>query len=359
MRNRRSHPKKVRGWTKCMLCGRPLPQDPGDYCVGKTGRGVCYSCLQVAFRMQGMLKTEEEEVFCELSIVTPREIIARLDRAIIGQQEAKRAVAVALWKQQLRARRKDAPPNAGLLLYGPTGCGKTALVREAVKAAGLPFLCFDATTLTEAGYRGRDARELVEDLIDRYGEEAAAAGVIYLDEVDKLAARGGETRAQYQRGTHTSLLKLIEGSEVLNLDTSNILFLFGGAFPELTRQKKPPRRIGFGWASEERAEKELRPEDFVAYGMEPELMGRIGRCVPLHPLTESDLRRILLESELSVYRQYQAFFHKRGQEFELDAQTVDELIRKTLARGMGARGLNALVEEWMEPKLLEIAEVTT
>ena len=282
-------------------------------------------------------------------------MVRELDRFIIGQDRAKRAVAVAMWKQQIRAQGMDAPPNAGLLLYGPTGCGKTALVREAAKLAKLPFISFDATSLTEAGYRGRDASEIIDDLLAHAQDEIeASAGVVFLDEIDKLAGRGSEYHAQHQRGTQSTLLKLVEGMEIKSLWTGDILFIFGGAFPELTKQESPKPTIGFGQMQTKEEKKELMPQDFVAYGMEAELMGRIGRCIPLHALTEDDLRRILLESELSAYRKYRTFFAQQGRTFDLDAQLVGKLVKETAKRGMGARGLNALVEEYAEPLLYEL-----
>ncbi|MBQ8144020.1 MAG: AAA family ATPase [Butyricicoccus sp.] len=302
-----------------------------------------------------MIREEELSKLELAGIMSPQKMVAELDRFIIGQARAKRAVAVALWKQQLRAKGLDAPPNAGLLLYGPTGCGKTALVREAARLAELPFLSFDATTLSEAGYRGRDAGDIIDDLLNHAKDELeASTGVVFLDEVDKLAGRGDEYHAQHQRGTQSTLLKLIEGMEVQSINTEDILFIFGGAFPELTQKKDPKQIIGFGHTEQEPAKEELTPKDFVEYGMEAELMGRIGRCVPLNALNEEDLRRILLESELSAYRKYQTFFQKQGRTFDLDAQLVDELVKEALNRGMGARGLNALVEEHMEPLMFEL-----
>ena len=353
--NYRHRKKRFKSWATCMLCGRKLPPDPNDYCVGSTGRAVCYSCLHTSYRLQGLIREEEMAKFELAGVMNPRKMVAELDRFIIGQERAKRAVAAAMWKQQVRAKGLDAPPNAGLLLYGPTGCGKTALVREAAKLAKLPFISFDATSLSEAGYRGRDASEIIDDLLDHAKDKAeAATGIVFLDEVDKLAGRGGEYHAQHQRATQSTLLKLVEGMEIRKVNTESILFIFGGAFPELTKQKSPKPLIGFGQVETKEEKEELTPQDFVEYGMEAELMGRIGRCVPLNELNEENLRRILLESELSAYRKYQTFFEKQGKEFDFNAQLVDELVKEALNRGMGARGLNALVEEQVEPLLFEL-----
>lgn len=360
MASKRLKKKRGGGNENCPLCGKRLPRQPEQMVVGRTGRAVCLECLELAQKI-GQLPYRRPESERE-TVVSPDEMLARLDRAIIGQEPAKRAVALALWKQQLRSQGVNLP-NSGLLLYGPTGCGKTALVREAAKIAGLPFLCCDATNLTEAGYRGGDARDMIVDLVERYGPERSRHGVIFLDEIDKQAAqRGNEHRASYQRGTQHSLLKLVEGTTVRaegeDFSTEHILFLFGGAFSGLWKERREQtnhREIGFLGASQSTQRKCVEMEDFIRYGMEPELMGRISRFVELEELTGEMLRRILLESELSVFRRYEEYFRLQGCPLKLTKEEADELVAKALVRGVGARGLNALVEEWMEPKLLALA----
>ena len=363
MANKRQKKKRAKRPGTCPLCGKPLPHDPTQCVLGQTGQAVCTDCLQTAKRILAIPRASDQETFSK-DIIPPSEIIRQLDKKIIGQDQAKHAVAVALWKQQLRAGGTQLP-NSGLLLYGPTGCGKTALVREAAQIVGLPFLSFDATPLTEAGYRGRNASEMVSDLVDRCGQERAAHGVIFLDEVDKLAAtKANDYRAAYSRGTQHSLLKVIEGTELQingeSFSTNGILFLFGGAFSGLYKElesKKQHAIIGFERSVPKEEPHELTAADFISYGMEAELMGRIHRFVPLQGLTASDFRRILLESELSSLRGYQDLFKAYGEELTLSDGKLDALIQKAVERGLGARGLNALVEEWIEPELFRLSEV--
>ena len=345
----------------CELCGRAVDLTHHEYVSGATGKVVCKKCLHVSQKILPGVERTGITATDNSNILTPQQIITELDKTIIGQAVAKRAVAVAMWKQQLRAAGDTSLPRTNLLLYGPTGCGKTALVREAARIVGLPFLNFDSTTLTEAGYRGRDARDIVQDLQDRYeGNPHLAHSVIFLDEIDKLTARGSDIRVQYNRGTQHSLLKLVEGSEVGRLSTDTMLFIFGGAFAGLKASKNEPRMRSIGFEKEivpnENATPSISVSDFVRFGMEPELMGRVGQYIPLEPLSAETLERILLESDLSLYRQYQKFFRSHGIRFELSAQRIHELVQGALNCGTGARGLNNLVEEAVEPILLRLTE---
>lgn len=358
---------------RCVLCGRVLFQFEENYVTGATGRVVCADCLNTSGRLFPVKQPEKQTAKnCEqphYAILTPQEIIRQLDTAIIGQERAKRAIAVALWKQQLRAAGNTLIPRTNLLLYGPTGCGKTAIVREASKIAGLPFINFDATTLSETGYRGRDAEEMVKDLIDQFRDHPGlSSGIVFLDEFDKLAARGGDVRTEYNRGTQHSLLKLVEGvtvtQDATTLSTNSLLFIFGGAFTDLTDKRESfgaVQQIGFLESQppvEESDRRELSTDDFISFGIEPELLGRVGQYIPLESLTASDMKKILLGSSLSLYLQYQKFFDAYGITMEFSPKRIDALVGDAVKRGTGARGLNNLVEEAVEPLLFKLTSGT-
>lgn len=354
--------KKRANGQHCALCGKRLLFADSGCIVGATGCIVCSNCLQIS---QQLLESAEEKVTPTVNTTpTPQAIMAELDKAIIGQHQAKQAVAIALWKQLLRANGDTAIPRTNLLFYGPSGCGKTALVQEAAKIADIPFISFDATTLSEIGYRGSDARDMVVQMCKRFeGHPKQAYGIIFVDEVDKLAAKGSDSRTAYNRGTQHSLLKLIEGIDVEvereTVNTGDLLFIFGGAFTGLRKQEEKPlyRPVGFMRQAEVHQEEEqaIFTESFIRYGMEVELMGRIGQRVPLEALGAEDLKTILLYSRLSLYQQYRQFFRQRGVVWEFSEKQMDDLIQQALTLGTGARALNALVEESVAPLLLQLA----
>ena len=356
--------RQTPGPQQCTLCGKQMhPTDPGCV-IGATGRLVCRSCLWAS---RQVLEAQEEEPFLPplSGIMTPQEIMAELDKSIIGQHAAKQAVAIALWKQQLRAAGDTTVPRSNLLLYGPTGCGKTALVQEAARLVGLPFVAYDATTLSETGYKGNDAQDMIKVLQSRYGDHKKLKyGIIFVDEVDKLAAKGNETRTAYNRGTQHSLLKLVEGTQLETehgtVDTADLLFIFGGAFTGLQKKAIPVMVNPIGFMREPRdpvaASPSVTLDDFIRFGMEAELMGRVGIQVALQPLTAEDLKKILLDSRLSLYLQYQKFFLRNGTELHFSNAKLDQLIEQALLLGTGARALNALVEETVAPFLLHLAE---
>ena len=340
----------------CALCGQKF----GTMVLGSTGYGVCHGCLSTAGKIAGTKPPKKQEAISS-EILTPLGIVAELNKSIIGQDNAKSAISIALWKQQLKAHGMRSVPRSTLLLHGPTGCGKTAIVKEAARIAELPFIHFDATSLSEAGYKGRDAADMVKDLVKAFEDHPRLAhGVIFIDEMDKLAARGSEQRAAYSQGTQHSLLRLIEGTDIRTegkvIHTEDLLFIFGGAFSGIGPQVERRNPIGFGAQPAEKPFRNIDTEDFIAYGMEPELMGRITQRVALEPLSRDDLRRILLNAENSVLRQYQQFFREQGMELQVASKRIEELLDEAMATGSGARGLQTAVENMVQPMLFRLAE---
>ena len=348
---------------RCALCKGFINILDNDYVVGSTGRMVCRGCLEMSFHILEASKETEKENASAPSI-TPQYIVQEVNKAIIGQEQAKSAVALAVWKQMLRANGDNAVPRTNLLLYGPSGCGKTAIIREAARIAGLPFLAVDATGITETGYRGKNAADIVTDLLTGFkGHPHVRHAIIFIDEVDKLSAHGADWRQAYCQGTQHALLKLVEGMEVtvdgMTINTTDLLFLFGGAFGRMREERKCAAPIGFV-----RSEPfcpsvtQHTAEDFCAYGMERELMGRIGRFVPVEQLTTEQMKRILTESSLSAFVKYKKFFRAHKVRLKLPDELVEQLACESVAQGTGARGLDGAVEALVQPLLYALAEGT-
>lgn len=310
---------------RCTLCKGSISIPDNNYVVGITGKMVCRDCLQTSFHL---LETPDASTEAAAPALTPQRIIQELDKAIIGQEKAKEAVALAVWKQLLRANGDATVPRTNLLLYGPSGCGKTAIIREAAKIAGLPFLTVDATGITETGYRGKNAADIVPDLLACFKEHPHVRhAIIFTDEVDKLTAYGGDWRQAYCQGTQHALLKLVEGLEVtadnMIINTADLLFLFGGAFGRMQDEQRFSNSIGFVWNEPScSAAPQRTAENFCAYGMERELMGRIGRFVPVEQLTTEEMKRILTESNLSAFVRYKKFFRTH----KIRLKLLDELV---------------------------------
>lgn len=310
---------------RCTLCKGSINIPDNNYVVGITGKMVCRDCLQTSFHL---LETPDASTEAAAPALTPQRIIQELDKAIIGQEKAKEAVALAVWKQLLRANGDATVPRTNLLLYGPSGCGKTAIIREAAKIAGLPFLTVDATGITETGYRGKNAADIVPALLACFKEHPHVRhAIIFTDEVDKLTAYGGDWRQAYCQGTQHALLKLVEGLEVtadnMIINTADLLFLFGGAFGRMQDEQRFSNSIGFVWNEPScSAAPQRTAENFCAYGMERELMGRIGRFVPVEQLTTEEMKRILTESNLSAFVRYKKFFRTH----KIRLKLLDELV---------------------------------
>lgn len=346
---------------RCALCKGFINILDNDYVVGSTGRMVCRGCLEMSFHiLEASKETEKENV--SAPSITPQYIVQEVNKAIIGQEQAKSAVALAVWKQMLRANGDNFVPRTNLLLYGPSGCGKTAIIREAARIAGLPFLAVDATGITETGYRGKNAADIVTDLLTGFkGHPHVRHAIIFIDEVDKLSAHGADWRQAYCQGTQHALLKLVEGMEVtvdgMTINSTDLLFLFGGAFGRMQEARKCAAPIGFVRSESScPSVTQHTAEDFCAYGMERELMGRIGRFVPVEQLTTEQMKRILTESSLSAFVKYKKFFRAHKVRLKLPDELVEQLACESVAQGTGARGLDGAVEALVQPLLYALAE---